>query len=441
MRQGRGGADDLVETGAELVVDVGSVGGEGFADDAVGDAARVAPAREHADEPAGRGGALLRGVGGDRAELALDQLPGPQLLRRRIHLGEGFLRHLVGHTLAAQLDGDRAAGQPAVAMPRAHPLARERGVVDQADLVEPLQHGVRGLIGHLALAEGLRELLPRAGPLGEQAQADLPRHGDGIGLDLAFGGRRLRAAPALGFHDRLARRPRPARCALDPSSTGSDGSDRSGRSAVRAATGALGVLRRPRPSARIGTTLARAWSGSAWVGVVGRRSPPLRTTPAEIRDRRRLALPRHRSERKHGNLGPRRAQLPEPSNPLTRRPLRPARLGRCDAAVQAGRPPCPATPLSRLRCRSWSGGSVKLAEVRDAVPRAGRGGWSGRVVGVAVRHRQKSTGAGRGSTSASSTAPMPSFSLIRFSTSAATSGFSRRNLRAFSLPCPIWSPS
>jgi hypothetical protein len=29
---------------------------------------------------------------------------------------------------------------------------------------------------------------------------------------------------------------------------------------------------------------------------------------------------------------------------------------------------------------------------------------------------------------------MPSFSLIRFSISAATSGFSRRNLRAFSLP-------
>jgi hypothetical protein len=59
----------------------------------------------------------------------------------------------------------------------------------------------------------------------------------------------------------------------------------------------------------------------------------------------------------------------------------------------------------------------------------------------AKRHAQKSTGAGSGSASASSWAPMPSFSLIFFSTSAATSGFSRMNLRAFSLPWPSWSPS
>ena len=64
-----------------------------------------------------------------------------------------------------------------------------------------------------------------------------------------------------------------------------------------------------------------------------------------------------------------------------------------------------------------------------------------RAAVLAFCHRQKSTGAGSGSMSASSTAPMPSFSLIRFSISAATSGLSRRNLRAFSLPCPIWSPS
>jgi hypothetical protein len=62
-------------------------------------------------------------------------------------------------------------------VPRAHPLPGERGVVDQPDLVEPLQHGVRRLVGHLALAQRLRELLAGAGAFGEQAQADLPSDG------------------------------------------------------------------------------------------------------------------------------------------------------------------------------------------------------------------------------------------------------------------------
>ncbi len=53
---------------------------------------------------------------------------------------------------------------------------------------------------------------------------------------------------------------------------------------------------------------------------------------------------------------------------------------------------------------------------------------------------QKSTGAGAAS-SASSFGPIPILSWIRFSMSLATSGFSRRNRRAFSLPCPSWSPS
>src|SRR5215471_3554609 len=43
--------------------------------------------------------------------------------------------------------------------------------------------------------------------------------------------------------------------------------------------------------------------------------------------------------------------------------------------------------------------------------------------------------------SASRRGPTPSFSLIFFSISLARSGLSRRKFRAFSLPCPSWSPS
>ena len=49
--------------------------------------------------------------------------------------------------------------------------------------------------------------------------------------------------------------------------------------------------------------------------------------------------------------------------------------------------------------------------------------------------------AARPARSPSTRAPMPSFSLIRFSISSARSGLSRRKLRTFSLPWPSWSPS
>ena len=52
----------------------------------------------------------------------------------------------------------------------------------------------------------------------------------------------------------------------------------------------------------------------------------------------------------------------------------------------------------------------------------------------------RSTGTGAMS-SASTTAPTPSFSLMRFSISSARSGLSFRKERAFSLPWPSWSPS
>jgi hypothetical protein len=74
-------------------------------------------------------------------------------------------------------------------------------------------------------------------------------------------------------------------------------------------------------------------------------------------------------------------------------------------------------------------GDGEIAQLRDP------GG------GVLLLGHQKSTGAGTASSGASTCAPMPILSWMRFSMSLAMSGLSRRNLRAFSLPCPNWSPS
>ena len=144
---------------------------------------------------------------GHGAQLAVDQLTGSLLFGGGVDLGEGFLRHLVGHALPPQLDGDGAAREPPSGMARADPLPGERGVVDQPDLVEPLQHRIRRLVGDSPLAQRLRELLAGAGALGEQAQADLPRDRHGVGLGLI--GRLCRSAT-------LPRR-LPAPAAVDPS--------------------------------------------------------------------------------------------------------------------------------------------------------------------------------------------------------------------------------
>ncbi len=93
---------------------------------------------------------------------------------------------------------------------------------------------------------------------------------------------------------------------------------------------------------------------------------------------------------------------------------------------------------ARGALRGAGGGGVELAA--EAFYRVEVGGGPRRIVpgpfGIPRGH-QKSAGA----SSAVTSAPMPSFSLIFFSISSRTSVFSRRNLRAFSLPWPSWSPS
>ncbi len=74
---------------------------------------------------------------------------------------------------------------------------------------------------------------------------------------------------------------------------------------------------------------------------------------------------------------------------------------------------------------------------RDARRRSRSGG---EVVAV-PRHGQKLTGTSETSAGWSTRGPTPSFSLTFFSISSARSGLSLRKVRAFSLPCPSWSPS
>jgi len=153
--------------------------------DAVRHAAAVALASEHADELAADRGPLPVGVGAQVAQLALHQLPRPPLLRLVVDPGEHFPCDLVCHALTPQLGGQCAPAQPVNGVPRVHPLLGERAVVDQPDVVEPLQHCVRRGVGDALAPQRLGEFLARAGPVGEQAQADRP--GDALGI----GGRAL----------------------------------------------------------------------------------------------------------------------------------------------------------------------------------------------------------------------------------------------------------
>ena len=57
-----------------------------------------------------------------------------------------------------------------------HPCRGERLVVDEPDLGETVQHGVRRLLGTSRSAQRLRELGPGARRHGQQPQADRPRH-------------------------------------------------------------------------------------------------------------------------------------------------------------------------------------------------------------------------------------------------------------------------
>ena len=82
-------------------------------------------------------------------------------------------------------------------VPGADPLPGEGGVVDQADLAEPVEHRRSRLGRHSLAGEGLSQLLAGPRAIREQAQADFPGDRGGIGVGLGqLGIRRVRAEPA-----------------------------------------------------------------------------------------------------------------------------------------------------------------------------------------------------------------------------------------------------
>ena len=171
-----------------------------------GDPGWVALAGEHPGEPADRGGAVdpLH-----RAELAADQDPGGGVLVLLVDLGERLLGDLVGDALAAQLLRERAAGQPLAGLARLDPGAGERRVVDEADLLEPVEQPLPHLLGHALAGQLGGELGAAAGLAGELVEQDLAGHRLVVGLGTERGpvlGRRLGAPAAASGLDRLDQR-------------------------------------------------------------------------------------------------------------------------------------------------------------------------------------------------------------------------------------------
>ena len=125
------------------------------------------------------------------------------------------------------------ARQTALVVARAHPLAGEGRVVDETDLVEPLQHGVGRLVRDTLAPQGLRQLLAGTGPVGEQPKTDLPRHRDRVGIRIELG----RCAPAAEASP-AARAPGGA---VPPGSRAPSRLASPGRDVGRLGVGALGI--------------------------------------------------------------------------------------------------------------------------------------------------------------------------------------------------------
>ena len=231
---------------------------------------------------------------------------GVQLLQR-------VARHVVGNTLAAQLGGQRAPAEPLAGVPGVHPLLGQRGVVDQSDLAEALEHGSGRVLGHALAAQGLGQFVPAAGPLGEQAQAD--RAGDGQRVGLGVGPCTLVAGrSAARSTERPARSSRPrrlrTRCRAGP-----------GRGGVARAA-SLRHRRGLRPSHRCGPVLAIAGSGDGeFRRTRGFRAPKPEPRPVPLLARTgrvQLDDPQlpagawacARPEVGNRNVGPRRAEMP-----------------------------------------------------------------------------------------------------------------------------------
>ena len=263
--------------------------------------------------------------------------------------------------------------------------------------------------------------LAGAGPVGEQPQADRPCGRDRVGVRIDLGGRRRGARPTAP-----ARRRRVAAAGATPRAVA--GIVRGRISADRPVVA--------RPDSRDGRAVRPpAPGGGAWRrGRPGAR--PVARPAAVLRPWRRASGASRPS-------GPGRASGRAGAGPPS-----PSHSRSCAAAAVD-------PPLSWSRRTTGAGGAAAPA-VRSATPAGAAGSGAaassratrtGRPAGCRCRRRRRRVmlrsrpGPAAARPRRRAAAPMPSFSLIFFSISSARSGLSRRNLRAFSLPWPSWSPS
>ena len=117
-----------------------------------------------------------------RAELAAHQGAGGLDLVVGVHLVQGVADDLVVDPLAAQLLRQRPARQPLAGLTLRHPLAGEGRVVDQPDLLEPVEEAAGDVVRDVAGAELGGQLGPGPGPPGQLVEQDLAGHRLRVGL-------------------------------------------------------------------------------------------------------------------------------------------------------------------------------------------------------------------------------------------------------------------
>ena len=145
------------------------------------------------------------------AQLLAHQRPGRGLLVVRVDLVQRLAGDLVGDALAAQLLGQRPRARPLLPVPVGDPEPGERLVVDQPDLLEPVEQRGRHLVGDVLGGQPVGELLAAAGLAGQLVEQDLARDrlGVGVGPEIALSSSAVSASavpPVEARSSRLDRR-------------------------------------------------------------------------------------------------------------------------------------------------------------------------------------------------------------------------------------------
>src|SRR5262249_32596318 len=151
-----------------------------------------------------------------RPQPPLDERAGGRRLGLTVEIVERLASDLGVDTALAEFAGEGTASQPAAVVSAGHPGAGERGVVDEADLVIPVEDGRRDLRVDAPLAHRRVELRPGTRTDRQLPQANLPRRLVRIGrlrrcpgTPTAIGRPRGGTAGALGPVSRsIAPRPR-----------------------------------------------------------------------------------------------------------------------------------------------------------------------------------------------------------------------------------------